>query len=85
MSQTAKLLERMRTNPKSDWRIEDVQSVCTAFGVSCRNPNVGSHYVVSHPSQTEILTVPFKRPIKPVSIRRLVTYILAVQAGSGDD
>lgn len=42
-----------------------------------------SHYKISHPSRREILTVPFRRPIKPVYIRRLVRFIEAVGADSG--
>ena len=33
------------------------------------------HYEVSHPASREILTVPFRRPIEPVYIRKLVKLI----------
>jgi hypothetical protein len=36
----AKLLERMRANPR-DWRIEDVVAVCAAFGVASTAPRKG--------------------------------------------
>ena len=42
------------------------------------HPNKGSHAKVSDPSQAEILTIPFARPIKPVYIRRLVRLVDAV-------
>lgn len=76
----SKRLKQMRDNPKADWRIEDIQRVCNEFGISCDAPRGGSsHYKVSHPSQRDILTVPFKRPIKPVYIRKLIDFIDAVR------
>jgi len=74
-------LERMRHNPVGDWKIEDIAAVCREFGVSCEKPRSGSsHYKVAHPAIAEILTVPFKRPIKPVDIRKLVAFIDAVRS-----
>lgn len=72
-----KLLERMRGNPR-DWRIEDVATVCLAFGLTCTPPRKGSHYKIKHESQAEILTVPAHRPIKPVYIADLVRFVDAV-------
>ena len=57
-------LEGMRANPQSDWRIEDGSS----------------HYKISHPRMREILTIPSKRPIKAVYIRKLVKFIDEVRA-----
>jgi hypothetical protein len=79
----SKRLEQMRANPRADWRIEEIAAVCEEFGISCASPRSGSsHYKVSHPMMREILTVPFKRPIKPVYIRKLVQFIDAVRAFS---
>jgi hypothetical protein len=69
----------MRQKPHDDWKIEDVRLACAAFNVRLATPKGGSHYKVSHPSQVEILTIPARRPIKPVYIRKLVTYIEAVR------
>ncbi|WP_116654033.1 type II toxin-antitoxin system HicA family toxin [Pelagibacterium sediminicola] len=75
-----RLLERMRRNPKGDWTIEDVARLCRQYGAHCAPPRSGgSHYKVAHPAVTEILTVPFKRPIKPVYIRKLVLLVDAVR------
>ena len=63
MARGEKLLERMRANPR-DWRIEDVETVCAAFGIACTAPRKGSHYKVKHESQAKMLTVPAHRPIK---------------------
>ena len=82
MSRGEKLLERMRQNPR-DWRIEDVAAVCAAFGIACTPPRKGSHYKLKHESQAEILTVPARRPIKPVYIKALVRFIDAAK-GAGE-
>lgn len=76
-------LEKMRQNPGGDWRIEDVIAVCHEFTVACEPSRAGSsHYKVKHTAVPEILTVPFKRPIKPVYIRKLVAFIDAVRKAS---
>jgi hypothetical protein len=77
------LLPRMRRNPAADWTISDVKQVCGAFGIRCSPPSGGSHWKVSHPSQTEILTIPAARPIKVVYIRKLVRFVEAVGAAHG--
>ena len=70
----------MRANPR-DWRIEDVAALCSAFGVACTPPRKGSHYKVKHESRSEMLTIPARRPVKPVYIADLVRYIEAVSGG----
>ena len=80
MSKVEKLFERMKRNPQGGFRIEDVRAVCGGNDISCEPPKRGSHYTVSHPSQANILTVPYNRPIKPVYIRALVAYVEAVRA-----
>jgi hypothetical protein len=78
------LLERMRRNPMGDWAIGDVEAVCRAYQINCSSPTGGgSHYKISHVSQREILTVPFRRPIKPVYIRKLVRFIETVRNSHG--
>ena len=72
--------EAMRANPKADWRLEDIKGLCEEFGISCEPPRGGSsHYKISHPQMREILTVPFKRPIKPIYFRKLVQFVDAVR------
>jgi HicA-like toxin of HicAB toxin-antitoxin system len=77
-SRGTKLLERMRANPR-DWRIEDVATVCAAFGIACTPPRKGSHYKVKHEGQSETLTVPAHKPIKAWYIEALVTFVDAVR------
>ena len=79
MARGEKLLARMRNNPR-DWRIEDVRTLCRALEVDFDAPPGGSHYGVSDPTQERHVTVPFARPIKPVYIKRLVSFVDAVLA-----
>ena len=67
----------MRANPR-DWRIDDVERLCTGFGIACTPPRKGSHYKVSHRAMPMILTIPAHRPIKPVYIRDLIAFVEAV-------
>jgi hypothetical protein len=77
----SKRLERMRSNPQGGWTMADVEALCREFDVVCMaNRSGGSHYKVMHASQREILTIPFKRPIKPVYIRKLVDFVDAVRS-----
>jgi hypothetical protein len=69
------LLDRMRRNPAGDWRIRDVEIVCGEYGLSFRFGKGTSHNHMRHPAAREILTIPARRPIKPVYIRKLVRYI----------
>ena len=71
----SELLERMRRSPAADWQIRDVEAVCREYGVMFRPGKGTSHCRAKHPSAREILTIPARRPIKPVYIRKLVRYI----------
>lgn len=73
MSTHAKTLAKMRNNPHG-WRIDDLLSVATHYGIEVRN-NGGSHHVLSHPSIAESLSVPAHRPIKPIYVRSFVALI----------
>ena len=72
----SKRLEFMRANPRGDWKISDIVALCREFDVLCEPMRgAGSHYKVGHPHISRKLTVPFKRPIKPVYIKQLVQFI----------
>jgi hypothetical protein len=75
-----KTLDAMRANPR-DWRIGQLETVAAAFGVNCRKPG-GSHVVFEHPAVIEALSVPARRPIKPIYVQRFVRLI---EAARGDD
>ncbi len=80
MARVDKTLDAMRANPR-DWRIGQLESVAAAFGVNCRKPG-GSHVVFEHPAVIEALSVPARRPIKPIYVQRFVRLI---EAARGDD
>ena len=71
------ILEKMRANPLDNWTIDDVLLLCEEFGLNARNPNGGSHYVVTSKYLRDDLTVPYKRPIKQRYIKNLVGYVIA--------
>lgn len=75
MSRGDKRLEDMRNNPRADWQISDIRVVCDAFGVTLTEPAGGSHYKVSHERLRDILTIPARRPIKPVYIKSFVAFV----------
>jgi hypothetical protein len=73
MSQTDKLIVAMRRNPAGDWSIGDVQRLADHLGWTCLPPSGGgSHWKITAAGSDMILTVPAKRPIKAVYIRRLI-------------
>ena len=75
------LLDRMRRNPVGDWTIRDVETICRQHGILCEPARGGgSHYKVGHNMMTEKLTIPYKRPIKPIYIRKLIAFVEAVRA-----
>ena len=84
MGQGEKRLEAMRRNPRDDWKMSDVAVVCAAFEIELRLPGSGSHYKVTHPCQSEILTIPAHRPLKAVYIRRLFPFVDAVEDARHD-
>ena len=70
-----KLLERMRNNPRNNWRIDHVETLASRYGLSVNRPRGGgSHVTLRHNSGLK-LTVPARRPIKPKYIQRLVQMI----------
>lgn len=71
----------MRRNPKGDWTLDDLKALAEAFGFTVRQRG-GSHATLSHPKRVEILTVPARKPIKPVYVRKLVDAIDEVTGGA---
>ncbi|MDC9822908.1 type II toxin-antitoxin system HicA family toxin [Devosia sp. ZB163] len=62
----SKRLARMKEKPRAGWSINDIEAVCRELGIASDPLRVGgSHYKISDPAMTEILTVPFKRPSNP--------------------
>ena len=73
MSRSEKRLARMRNNPQG-WVLDDLIAVANQHGIQLKN-QVGSHATFSHPSVREILTVPAKRPIKSVYVKKFVAMV----------
>jgi hypothetical protein len=76
---TGKLLQQMRKT-RTGWRIEELQTVAEDNLVEWRRPGRGgSHVIFSAPGVREIVSVPAKRPIKPVYIKQFVALIDAAR------
>lgn len=71
----SKILESMRSNPKGDWKIGDIETVCRQFGIIFKPPSKGSHYKVRSPRLLGMLTIPAHRPIKIPYIRSFVALV----------
>lgn len=85
MTRKDKLLEKMQRNPKGDWTIADIQRLCQGLGWDCLPPTGGgSHWKIVVPGHEAILTIPARRPIKPVYVRQLVGLIEEVQNEQDD-
>lgn len=69
------LLEQMRRNPRADWSIDDVAKLCAEHHIDLMSPTRGDHFKAASPLIPGHLTIPAKRPIKPVYIRMLVGMI----------
>ena len=75
----AGMLQQMRRH-RIGWRIEDLQTVAAAYSVEWRKPGRGgSHVIFSASGVREIVSVPSKRPIKPVYIKHFVALIDAAK------
>ena len=70
-----KLLERMRANPRNDWRMRNVETLANRYGLSITRPKGGGSHVTLHHKSGAKLTIPDHRPIKPVYIKELVKMI----------
>jgi hypothetical protein len=72
MTAADKILGRMRNNP-TGWRIEDLKTVADRFNIEYRKPGT-SHVTFRHPSGAK-LTVPARKPIKPVYVKKFLVLI----------
>jgi hypothetical protein len=73
MSKAEKILHKMRRNPR-DWRIDALKTVALAYGIAWRQK--GSSHVVFIRTDGRTLPVPARRPIKPIYIKKFVTFVL---------
>ncbi len=73
MSKIEKIIEKMRNNPL-DWRVEDIEKVASHYGFAKRTTS-GSHATFSHKKLIHIITIPARRPIKPVYVKNFLKLI----------
>ena len=66
MSKAEKTLEAMRANPR-DWRMDSLETVARRYGITVRKTG-GSHFVFMHVDSDLAVTIPSRRPIKPVYV-----------------
>ena len=74
MSSAAKRVAEMRANPTGDWRIADLEAVANALDIKIRKSG-RRHMGFSHSGVPTRMTVPARRPIKPIYIRRFIEFI----------
>jgi hypothetical protein len=77
MSKRNKLLNQMRNNPKDDWKIDTLKSIADYYGIEYADN--GSSHVVFRSPIGEHLTVPARRPIKPIYITLFLDFIESVK------
>ena len=77
LSKRDKLLNRMQNNPKGDWKIDNLKSIADYYGIEYADN--GSSHIVFRSPYGEHLTVPAKRPIKPIYIRLFLDFIESVK------
>jgi hypothetical protein len=80
MIQRAKLLSRMRANPR-DWSIDDLKALAKHFDVDWRQPGT-SHVTFTAAGQIPV-TVPAHKPVKPIYIKKFLALLDAI--GVSDD
>jgi hypothetical protein len=81
MARTDKRLQKMQQNPR-DWRIEDIQSVADSLGIEWIHDG-GSH-VIFRSALGEHLSVPARRPVKPVYITKFLALAASVKESNDE-
>ena len=71
----------MRNSPR-DWTIEDLKTLAKRHGVDWRQPGT-SHVTFSH-SASPPLTVPARKPIKPIYVTKFIALLEMIGAINDD-
>ena len=83
MSKADKLLVRLlRGTSDVSFTFEELRRVLLRLGFEQRAPK-GSHYTFAHPDVPSILTIPKRKPLKPVYVRN--ARALITEYGLADD
>lgn len=72
MSKAAKIIEKMHNNPLN-WSIDDVKTVAKYFKIDFRQP--GTSHVTFRSLKGQKLTIPARKPIKPIYIKQFLAFI----------
>ena len=75
------VIRRMRNNPRG-WSIADLKALATRFGIDWRQPGT-SHVTFSYPG-TQPLTVPARKPVKPIYVARFLELLERIGEGHGE-
>ncbi|MFL5336670.1 MAG: type II toxin-antitoxin system HicA family toxin [Geminicoccaceae bacterium] len=83
MSKADKILSNMRRNPHDDWRVEDLIRIADRFGIPWRQP--GTSHVTFAPENSQNVTVPAHKPIKPVYVRQFLAMVDSVRRSGTEE
>ena len=83
MSKRSKRLDRIRQNP-TNVSLDDLRRVLEDYGFVLERSE-GSHFTFSViiANQTKLLVVPYRRPVKPIYVKKALQIIDEVVAGQG--
>ena len=73
MSKMDKQIQKMRDNPR-DWKLESLEIIAKRLNIQVRKSG-GSHAVFMHKDSHIVVTIPAKRPIKPVYIYQFLALL----------
>jgi len=83
VTRTDKLYARIVNNPK-DVNYKELDKLLLKYGFERSNPGSGSsHYTYRHPQLVDILTIPFKRPVKAIYVQQAIAAIKQLEQRSG--
>lgn len=85
MSKCRKRLERIRQNPKNV-SLDELRTILEDYGFEYRQ-TVGSHHTFGYylGGQSRLLVVPFRRPLKPIYVKRAIKLIDQIIQEQGED
>ena len=77
MNKKIKKFFLMKENPCADWHIDDLKTVAKDYEITYRQPKT-SHVTFKCPNGKGI-TIPARKPIKPIYIKEFVLMIESLQ------